>query len=290
MSPVSSRTSGLELPGLCRKESEDRAYLQTSRAWVEHRQKPRKPPDRSNLPTATPLHVPPRVAMALSAQEEQVPLATEANPVVGGGEYGAPTEAATRPKPSVGGPEEAVARNPRMQTLSTWNQMGRVAPGSREQVIQERKGTGSDGPEEFWEGDESDGEIELPEVDLEKEDVLQKESHPWTVIILVYSLDPLSDGSSLGKRNAGEEHMIDTGDAVGEKALVVYSNKADLADRIHASTPKRRTMQSLEQQQTTSTGGGMHDQDMQEMASTMEAVGPGAADELTGPVEPRQEQ
>ena len=52
---------------------------------------------------------------------------------------------------------------------------------------------------------------------------------------------------------------------------------------------KRRTTETLEGQQSHVLGD-VRDQDMLEVSSDKEAVGPGAADELTGPAEPRQEQ
>ena len=52
---------------------------------------------------------------------------------------------------------------------------------------------------------------------------------------------------------------------------------------------KRRTTKTLEGQQSHILGD-VRDQDMLEVSSDKEAVGPGAADELTGPAEPRQEQ
>ena len=42
--------------------------------------------------------------------------------------------------------------------------------------------------------------------------------------------------------------------------------------------------------QQSQAHGGTRDHDMQDAMTTTEAVGPGAADELTGPLEPRREQ
>ena len=82
----------------------------------------------------------------------------------------------------------------------------------------------------------------------------------------------------------GPEAIVATNSRIhGDKALVLYSTMASLAEREYAGTPKERwTMESLVGQQAR-IDGEMHDQDMQERTNTMEAVGQGAADELTGP-------
>ena len=137
-------------------------------------QKSREPPDRSTC-AATPL--PPerviseRAGLSTHGAGKAMP-ATTANLVVGGGDYGAPSADAARPKPSIRGSAVATAMKPRMQDLIIW---------------------------------------------------------------------------------------------------------------------KRRTTETLEGQQYQ-VHGEVRDQDRMEVSNPLEAVGPGAADELTGPAEPRQEQ
>ena len=72
--------------------------------------------------------------------------------------------------------------------------------------------------------------------------------------------------------------------------MVRYTNSTAVADHVFSGTPKkRRTSEMLEGQQSQ-VHGGVRDQDMMEVSNPLEAVGPGAADELTGLEEPRQEQ
>ena len=101
----------------------------------------------------------------------------------------------------------------------------------------------------------------------------------------------LSDGvSALGKRAAAGDQVAAAGGEEASKALVVYANTSSTDELVVSGTPKkRRTLGSLDGQQTP-RGDGMMEQDMVDGTSTMEAAGPGAADELTGPAEPRQEE
>ena len=101
----------------------------------------------------------------------------------------------------------------------------------------------------------------------------------------------LSDGvSALGKRAAASDQVAAAGGEEASKALVVYANTSSTDELLVSGTPKkRRTLESLDGQQTP-RGDEMMEQDMVDGISTMKAVSPGAADELTGPAEPRQEQ
>lgn len=127
--------------------------------------------------------------MSSSTQENQLLPATEVISEEGGGDYGAPHVDATRPKPSIGGPEVAAVKNPWMQSLTIWSQMEKMSPGNHGAGVWERAASGLGGPEEFREGHDSKIDVELPKVDLEEEGIMQKQIHPCSMIMLVYSLD-----------------------------------------------------------------------------------------------------
>ena len=68
-----------------------------------------------------------------------------------------------------------------MKDLAIWDQMKRIALKAGQS---EKQGYGSqhaEGPEEFREGEKTEEEAELVEVDLEEEGVLQQPAHPWTL-------------------------------------------------------------------------------------------------------------
>lgn len=72
------------------------------------------------------------------------------------------------------------------------------------------------------------------------------------------------DTSTLGKRAAAGDQVIGTGEELGNKALVIYANTTNPAERVISGTPKKRkTLGSLDGQQTQ-LGGEMADQDMKE--------------------------
>uniref|UniRef100_A0A453SXS3 CCHC-type domain-containing protein n=1 Tax=Aegilops tauschii subsp. strangulata TaxID=200361 RepID=A0A453SXS3_AEGTS len=101
--------------------------------------------------------------------------------------------------------------------------------------------------------------------------------------------DKSEEVSALGKRAAAGDLIVGTGGEDVGKALVVFNNISNPAECVLSGTPKkRRTSGSLDGQQTH--GEGTRDQEMEDGSHTLEAVGTGAADELTGPTEPRQEQ
>ena len=97
----------------------------------------------------------------------------------------------------------------------------------------------------------------------------------------------LSDATSRGKRNAEEEVSSAAGVEQGDKAMVLYTNLHAAGDIVFSGTPKKwRTSETLEGQRAQ-VHGDIGDQDMMEVSNPLEAVDSGAADELTGPVEPR---
>ena len=110
-------------------------------------------------------------------------------PHVGWGAQSAPSVDAARPKPPYGGSEAATRVNPRLNTLAIWDQFKMTGTMGATFVGRERDGRDGEGTEERDGGEDYDADAELVEVDLEEDAVLQQPEHPWTVIMLVYSLD-----------------------------------------------------------------------------------------------------
>lgn len=177
---------GSGCPNPRRKDETQFAYKNPSRVWERTHQEPRKPPDRTTLKPSPPL----LAEMSSSASEKgKKSPAAEVIPEVGGGAYRAPSVDAARPKPSNGGAVAARRINPQMQPLTIWTQMKTADETAAPSTTRHRAEREVEGPEDFREGEDSEGEVELAEVDLEEDGVLQQQAHPWSVVMLVYSLD-----------------------------------------------------------------------------------------------------
>ena len=108
--------------------------------------------------------------------------------------------------------------------------------------------------------------------------------------ITMANADISDDLSTLGKRAAVGDNSTASVQEAGDLALVPYDNKATLADRVLSGTPKKRRTSGTREVQQSQHEGEVADQEMVDRTNNLEAVGTGAADELTGPAEPRQEE
>lgn len=102
--------------------------------------------------------------------------------------------------------------------------------------------------------------------------------------------DTSEEESTLGKRNAVEDPAAEDLVEHSNKALVVFSSASTSQKQVLAGTPKKRKISGTERGQPSQVGEEATDQAMLDVAHSMEAVGHGAADELTEPLALRQEQ
>lgn len=250
-------------------------------------QKPCEPPDRPALPAAPPpckiLHN----AMSSSAQSAGTePIETTVYPVVGGGDYGAPSVDAARPKPSDGGSVAAVAMYPRVQPLAVWEQVKKMGaaelpPHAREEIPEVH------GLADFMEGEDEEVEVEIAE---------QMCTMTGGAEVDVKELDATDIPSRTGNMNAqttanSQPRSSDVIPAMQNLYHDARMAGAELSD--HQSTlgtPKKRKTDGTQKGQQTAGGGEMLDQGTEEQTNTMEAAGLGAAGDLTELAELRQEQ